>query len=242
MRKGRGMVHLSRQLVRGLLILALMGVGTPVQAQSVDESAGAALRASVDRAVVRFRAPEAGGVRRPHFIFERELAFEARLVARTDPGHPRDAEPYRRHHLQAALERHIAEALLAELTIEPEPSREELAVQTERARVLGALEVGGEAVLLEAAAAEGLGRREIQKVFRRRARASFYLDRMVAPMLRPSLLELGRVHSSVRNPYSGEPLERVLEPLRQWYVGQRLREALSSFYQNARARLTVEFL
>ncbi len=39
----------------------------------------------VDRAVVRFEAPETGGARRPRFVFERELAFEARLEALSDP-------------------------------------------------------------------------------------------------------------------------------------------------------------
>ena len=35
----------------------------------------------VDRAVVRFEAPETGGARHPRFVFERELSFEARLEA-----------------------------------------------------------------------------------------------------------------------------------------------------------------
>ena len=39
----------------------------------------------VDRAVVRFEAPETGGARRPRFVFERELSFEARLEALADP-------------------------------------------------------------------------------------------------------------------------------------------------------------
>ena len=44
-------------------------------------------RSRIDRAVVRFVASETGGVRSPRFIFERELAFEARLEAlgRSEP-------------------------------------------------------------------------------------------------------------------------------------------------------------
>src|SRR5690606_9510556 len=82
---------------------------------------------TIDRAVVRFSAPEGGGRERPYFVYERELAFEARLVARADLAHRSKSEPYRRHHLQAALERHIAETLLAALTIDPSPSPTELA-------------------------------------------------------------------------------------------------------------------
>ena len=39
----------------------------------------------LDRVVVRFIAPETGGMRSPRFIFERVLAFEARLEALADP-------------------------------------------------------------------------------------------------------------------------------------------------------------
>src|SRR4051812_15486358 len=75
----------------------------------------------VDRAVVRFSAPEAGGREQPHFVFERELAFEARLVALGDPAHRAGDVPYRRHHLVAALEAHVAETLMASLAMTPEP-------------------------------------------------------------------------------------------------------------------------
>src|SRR3954463_14107996 len=68
---------------------------------------------TVDRAVVRFEAPETGGARHPRFVFERELSFEARLEALADPDRAALGEaPYRDRHVTAALDRHIAETIL----------------------------------------------------------------------------------------------------------------------------------
>src|SRR3954451_8852979 len=76
----------------------------------------------VDRAVVRFVAPETGGARRPRFVFEREMAFEARLEELSDPDRRTLGDaPYHERHATAALARHIAETILGMLRIEPEP-------------------------------------------------------------------------------------------------------------------------
>src|SRR6185436_18981215 len=82
--------------------------------------------APVDRAAVRFDAPETGGIARPQFVFERELAFEARLEALGDPDRSERASPYLDRHVRAALERHVAEELLSHLAMDPEPSPEEI--------------------------------------------------------------------------------------------------------------------
>lgn len=196
----------------------------------------------VDRAVVRFMAPEIGGPENPLFIFERPLAFEARLVALADPAHQNKSVPYRRHHLQAALERHIAESLLSSLKMRPEPDAATVKRQMKAARQIATQQAGGEDRLLEAAKKEGLGAMELRRMFRRRARASLYLDRMVAPMLVPSELTLRRAHQSRQTPYSDHKYEEVEEPLRRWLVSRRLRTAVANFYQNARARLTIDYL
>src|SRR5262245_35682425 len=52
----------------------------------------------VDRVAVRWYAPETGGVNHPQFVFERELAFEARLEAFTDPDPEGGA--YRERHVR----------------------------------------------------------------------------------------------------------------------------------------------
>src|SRR5690606_10733992 len=131
----------------------------PPEATPDDRAPATAVQNSfLVRVVVRFSVPETGGALSPHFLFERELAFEARLEALIDSTFQPSAEvPYRRHHLQAALERHIAETLLASLNIAPAPSAESVDAQIRAARVLLAEQVGGALALQMAASAEGIG-------------------------------------------------------------------------------------
>jgi len=195
----------------------------------------------IDHTVVRFSAPELGGARSPRFVTARLLAFEARVEALADPDHTQGSD-YKERHVSAALERHIAETLLASLRIEPEPSPEELRAQSEAARKLLEERVGGAEALNAAARAEGVGQRELADVFQRQARASLYLDRMVAPMLSPSDAELRALFRSERTPFRDAPFETVLPGLRRWYVSTRLQAALAAYYQNARSRLRIVYL
>ena len=102
-------------LAAAMAVLALGALSSPALAQATEPAppaepapseptpAGAAasvepVRAPagesvlLDRVAVRFTAPETGGIAKPQFIFERELAFEARLEALTD-GRPRAPGP-----------------------------------------------------------------------------------------------------------------------------------------------------
>ncbi len=194
----------------------------------------------VDRTVVRFTAPELGGPRSPRFVSARLLAFEARIEALADPD--RGGAIYRERHVSAALERHVAETLLSNLRIEPEPTLDELRAQTAAARRVVAERAGGSPALEAAARAEGIGERELQALFERQARASLYLDRMVAPMLAPSDAELRGLFRSEKTPFRDAPFESVLPGLRRWYVSTRLQAALAAYYQNARSRLRIVFL
>jgi hypothetical protein len=196
----------------------------------------------VDRAAVRFDAPETGGIATPQFVYERELAFEARLEALGDSDRAERTRPYLDRHVRAALERHVAEELLSHLAMDPEPSAEE--IQRRGSAALGVLEqrVGGHDALAAAAAAEGLDDAEVQALVQREARASLYLDRMVAPMLEPSEAELREVHRSTANPFRGQRFDDVVTPLRSWYVSERLEAALGAFYQNARGRVHLVVL
>jgi hypothetical protein len=199
----------------------------------------------IDRVVVRWHAPETGGVARPQFIFERELAFEARIEAFADPDP--DPAPYTDRHVRAALERHIAEMLLASLPVTPEPETqeeiakraEEIAKRAESARAVLEQRTGGRDNLIAAAKAEGIGSDEIDALLRRQARASLYLDRMVAPMLEPSDAELRALQRTGTTPFTGLPYEKVAPALKRWVVGQRLGQAITSFYQTARSRVAV---
>lgn len=215
-----------------LWLVAMPGVAGP---------GTAAAAVTVDRVVVRFHAPETGGVERPRFISERVLAFETRLEALADQDHAA-VGAYRERHISAALERHVSEVLLASLRIEPEPTESIMGRQVELARKLMADRVGGDAALADAQRAEGISSAELSGILRRQARASLYLDRMVAPMLRPSDAELEAIQRSAPAAFQNEPFSRVRPLLLRWYVSRRLASAMGSFYQEARSRVTITVL
>lgn len=203
----------------------------------------AAEPATVDRAVVRFEAPETGGARRPRFVFERELSFEARLEALSDPDRASLGDaPFRDRHITAALDRHIAETILGALRIEPEPTQAELQHQSEAAHRMLSDRAGGEEALDTARRAEGISEREFARLLLQKARASLYLDRMVTPMLEPSEAELRSLHKSSNTPFRERPFDTIRPALLRWYVSRRLNAALASFYENARSRIDVTVL
>lgn len=215
------------------LVLALCVVAGSLAAEPV----------AVDRAVVRFAAPETGGIRHPRFVFERELSFEARLEALSDPDRAALGDaPYRDRHVTAALDRHIAETILSALHIEPEPSAAELEHQSQLAHRMLSDRAGGEDALDAARKAEGISERELGRLLLQKARASLYLDRMVTPMLEPSEAELRSLHKSTNTPFRGAPFDTIRPALLRWYVSRRLNAALASFYENARSRIDVTVL
>ena len=196
----------------------------------------------VDRAVVRFAAREIGGTAAPRFVYERELAFEARLEALSEGDQHEGDPPYRARHVRAALERHVTETVLEGIGMTPAPTEPEIAARMDQARLSLIERVGGLVPLVDAARAEGIGDSEVTRLVRREALASFYLDRVVAPMLDPSDAELRALHRTERTPFSGRPYDEVSASLRRWYVSVRLGASLSSFYDGLRARLSLTML
>lgn len=226
--------------VLGLMFLGLSAL--PSDALAADEPAAAPTAQLVDRVVARFTAPETGGVTRPRFVFERELAFEARLEAIADASFAGSAPtPYLERHVRSALERHMAETLLESLEITPEPSLTELRARMRSVRLALLEQVGGDGALAQLLASEGLDASELSPLLARRARATLYLDRMVATMLTPSDTELRIIHRTTRTPFSAQPYEAVAPLLARWYIGQRLNSAVRAFYEGARSRITVSF-
>jgi len=212
----------------------------PPPARPVAPALAAPTPRVIDRVVARFTAPETGGVASPRFIFERELAFEARLEVLSDSGFtPSAAAPYLDRHVRSALERHMAETLLESLEITPEPSPADLQTRMRSARLALVEQVGGEGALRNLLSAEGLAPNELGPLLVRRARASLYLDRMVATMLTPSDTELRIIHRTTRTPFSAQPYEVVAPLLARWYVAQRLNAAVRAFYEGARSRIKV---
>lgn len=203
--------------------------------------AASAESAAIDRAVVRYFVRETGGVTAPRFVLERELAFEARLEALTE-GEALLDEPFRERHVRAALERHITETVLASLGTEPVATSRDVSRRMEEAKIALAERVGGLPAISAAARAEGISEGEVFQLLRRRALASLYLDRMVAPMLEPTDTELRAVHRTQRTPFSGRPFDEIAPSLRRWYVATRLAAAVSAYYDGLRTRLTVTVL
>src|SRR6185503_18512557 len=140
------MSRLSLALSFGLLLTVASARGEP--AKGPPEAA-----ALLDRVVVRWYAPETGGASKPQFIFERELAFEARLEAMADSD--QEPGPYRDRHVRAALDRHIAETLLSSLPVVPTPKPRDVAQRAEAARAILEQRVRGRERLIAAAAGEG---------------------------------------------------------------------------------------
>ena len=201
--------------------------------------------AVVDRAVVRFEANELGGADRPRFIFERFLAFEARLeaLAEARQGIPLpEGVAYEDRHVRAALERHVTEEILTSLPVDPPLTELEVRARSIPTQLMLQDLVGGRAALLDAAVAEGMETEDLDRLVHRRARASLYLDRMVAPMLEPSDAELREVHRSEATPFRNRAFEEIEPALRQWYVSDRLAGALAAFFRGARARIRIVVL
>jgi hypothetical protein len=197
----------------------------------------------VDRAVIRYFASELGGAFSPRFIFERELSFESRLQALSDPDRLKDAaRPYTGRHIRSALERHIAESLLANLRVDPAPTELEIARQAELARSILCNRIGGDPIFADAVAQEGMSEREVNNFLRRQARASIYLDRMIAPMLTPTRTELRQVYAVEHHPFVQLSFEEAEPLLRQWWIGHRLADAVEQFFSNARQRVSISLL
>lgn len=231
-------------LLAGSLGCSLFGSSRPgkprPRAPAAESGSGAPVvpgTVAVDRIVVRWYAPETGGIRKPQFVLARELAFEARLESLADPDP--DRAVYRDRHVRAALDRHIAEALLASLPVLPEPTPDEIATRAQGAWAMLEQRVGGRDRLLEAALAEGIDLEELNAMLRRQAKASLYLDRMIAPMLEPTDDELLALHRSGATPFNGRDLAGVKDALKRWYVSAKLAQALDTYFQNARLRVTI---
>lgn len=195
---------------------------------------------NVDRAVVRWNSRATGGVKKPQFITARFLAFEARLEALTEEL-PEGSAPYADKHVRSAIQRHIAETMLARLPVDPRPKPRQVALYAEAARRLLHQRIGpdGEGAVEAARLAEGITGDELDAILRRRARASWYLDKMVAPMLKPSELDLREVHKRGETPFTDRAFEDVSDEVRQWFVSTRLSAALDRYFRNVRARVSI---
>lgn len=203
-------------------------------------------RAVIDRAVVRFYAPETGGTARPRFVDQRVLAFEARLEALAERPEAFGAD-YQERHVRAALDHHVGEEMLDSLAhkliggspVARRPSDEDIARIEQDLGTALFERLGGQAQVEGAAAAEQLDAAELSSILHRQALAAWYLDRAVSPLLQPTDEQLREVYRTSAHPFRGQPFDRIRSALSRWFVIERVRVAETAFFQGARTRVVV---
>lgn len=230
----------SRCLLAAALLAPLTALADPPQKPQAPLAKDIAGPVTLDRVVARWSSPETGGAAQPQFVFERELAFEARIEALADPDP--DGSAYRDRHVRAALDWHIAETLLAALPILPAPDVKAVTRYVNEARIALNQRAGGSKKLAEAAKAEGIIDDEIEAMLKRKARANLYLHKMVTPMLEPTEIELRDLHRSGTTPFKGMSFDKAREDLRLFYIRRMTFAAAQDYYQNARSRITVNII
>jgi len=210
------------------LVLALAG---PARGE---ESAGAV---ELDRVAVRFVAPETGGAARPRFFTEREVAFFTRIEALLEQTSLEPNE-YPERHVRAAVDRLVARTMLASLMIQrgvepPDLPKQALEAKAELEARLGP------GVLADVMKQEGIDQEELLAFLRDQIRATYYVDRMISPILAVTEDALYEAYRGMVHPYRKDKLEDVRPQLRRWIVTERLRAAEIEFLQGARTRIKV---
>jgi hypothetical protein len=194
-------------------------------------------RVTLDRVVVRFYSPETGGSSHPRYITERTLAFEARFEALNDESAVSAA--YEERYVRAAMERHVAEEILATLMVEQGIEPLNLPRQVDEWREGLLQRIGGVDALRAAEQAEGIDDDELEAILRRRVRAAVYVDKSITPILHPNDEQLREVYRTSSHPFKGLKFEDARVPLLRWFVAERLRLAESAFLQAARTRVKI---
>lgn len=225
------------------VVIALAMTGGPRGVPAADAADGSVL---VDRVVATIYAPEMGGAAHPHFVLERLLAFEARVVALFDRGDVGEGAPEERD-VREAFDHLVAGEILSVLATKvqgdawgEEGTDAEQLEETVQAVAQATVErVGGRAKLEEAAAMEHVDSSEVDALLRREGLAAFYVDRSVTPIVRPVDEQLREAFRTSAHPFRGRPFDEVRDVLARWLLVGRLRAAETAFMQAARSRIRV---
>jgi len=200
----------------------------------------------LDRAVVRFYAPELGGTLQPRFIGERLLAFEARLEAMAETsegiGDGYDERRVRMaldHHVSGEVAASLAHKLIAGLPPSRRPSQAELSAVRDQLSTALFERLGGEGRVQAAARAEQVDAAELDEVMARQALAAWYIDRAVTPILQTSEEQLREVFRTAAHPYRGKSFDTARPALERWFIVERVSVAENAFLQGLRVKIVV---
>ncbi len=223
--------------VRAVVVSVLCVLASGGAARAEGNAAAGSL---VDRAFVRYVSPETGGGARPRFLTEHEVALFARIEALIEDGGVNG--DFLDRFGRVAVDRVIAEDMLAALQVERGIEPPELPKLTREARETLEARVGGADALASALKAEGISDLELETVMRRRARATYYADRTLASIVKPPEEELYNAFRTLTHPYRTMKYEEARQRFARWYAYERLRTLEIDFVQSARSRLLVTYL
>jgi len=193
---------------------------------------------SVDRIAVRFVSPETGGNARPRYLTERELAFFARVEALAEQA-PIEGDEYPERYVRAATDRLVARAMLASLLVQRGTEPPDLPKLTAEANAELAERVGGARLLEDTMKKEGIDAEELAAFLRDKVRATWYVDRVITPILAVTEDALHEAYRSLMHPFRSAKFDDARGRLRQWLVTERMRSAEMEFLQSARARVQL---
>lgn len=189
-----------------------------------------------DSIAVRFIAPDMGGAAKPRFVTQRQLSFEARLLAlEEDP-----TGVVQPRHAHAAVEAHISEEMLRALPLD-NPADFKSVAETVMTLRLALEQRVGKPAIERAEKLEGVDPSELDAILERQARAALYVDRAVTPILSTNEDQLRETYRTTSHPFRGRPFEEVREDLARWIVVERFRSAEQAYLQSARSRVTVVY-
>lgn len=191
-----------------------------------------------DRVAVRFVAPETGGAARPRFLTERELGFFTRLEAQFEQTPLADSE-YPERYVRSAVDRLVARTMLASLQVQRGVEPPDLGRLALEGRADLEARRGGEKALAELMKREGIEDEELLAFLRDQARAAWYVDRTLTPILVVSEDALREAYRTTLHPFRNQKFDEARVKLRRWLVVERLRAAEIEFLQSARARVRI---
>jgi hypothetical protein len=222
--------------VAAAALASLAGSGTPANGQPRTPS----VRFALDRAAVRFTAPETGGLTRPQVFTERELACLARIEALIEErAVPADyADRYRR----AVTQRAIGEELLAALQLARGSEPRNLPGLAGQLRRDIEQRVGGADTLNLALRTEGVASAELDHWLRQRVRAASYADANIAPLSSIADDELFGLYQGSDHPFKGRAFTDARSDFTRFVASERLRRIATEYLQSARSRVVVTYL